>query len=51
MNQAFHFEIYNACGSAVLIPMIESLRLQSGPGRGQRFSRSEAGESDSAHSI
>ncbi len=31
LNQSFHFEIYRACGSAVLIPMIESLWLQSGP--------------------
>src|SRR4051812_48920109 len=30
LNQNFHFEIYRACGSAVLIPMIESLWLQSG---------------------
>ena len=50
LNQAFHFEIYNACGSAVLIPMIESLWLQSGPcTRAAIFAFSEAGESDSAH--
>ncbi|MDB5658888.1 MAG: GntR family transcriptional regulator [Cypionkella sp.] len=50
LNQAFHFEIYSACGSAVLIPMIESLWLQSGPcTRAAIFAFSEAGESDSAH--
>lgn len=30
-NHAFHFTIYRAAGSAVLIPIIESLWLQSGP--------------------
>ena len=50
LNQAFHFEIYNACGSPVLIPMIESLWLQSGPcTRAAIFAFSEAGQSDSAH--
>lgn len=50
LNQAFHFEIYGACGSPVLIPMIESLWLQSGPcTRAAIFAFSEAGESDSAH--
>jgi DNA-binding GntR family transcriptional regulator len=50
LNQAFHFEVYNACGSPVLIPMIESLWLQSGPcTRAAIFAFSEAGESDSAH--
>ena len=54
LNQAFHFEIYNACGSAVLIPMIESLWLQSGPcTRAAIFAFSEAAEeareTNSAH--
>jgi DNA-binding GntR family transcriptional regulator len=31
LNQAFHFTIYQASGSTVLIPIIESLWLQSGP--------------------
>lgn len=31
LNQAFHFLIYHASGSDVLIPIIESLWLQSGP--------------------
>lgn len=31
LNQRFHFEIYRAAGSQVLIPMVESLWLQSGP--------------------
>lgn len=49
LNQAFHFEIYNACGSSVLIPMIESLWLQSGPcTRAAIFAFSEAGEGDAA---
>ncbi|MBI1217968.1 MAG: FCD domain-containing protein [Rhodobacteraceae bacterium] len=49
LNQAFHFEIYHACGSSVLIPMIESLWLQSGPcTRAAIFAFSEAGESDAA---
>ncbi|WP_245514945.1 GntR family transcriptional regulator [Jiella endophytica] len=30
-NHAFHFAIYRAAGSKVLIPIIESLWLQSGP--------------------
>lgn len=30
-NHAFHFRIYEAAGSAVLIPIVESLWLQSGP--------------------
>ena len=49
LNQSFHFEIYNACGSPALIPMIESLWLQSGPcTRAAIFAFSEAGETDSA---
>ena len=31
LNHAFHFRIYGAAGSAVLIPIVESLWLQSGP--------------------
>lgn len=31
LNHAFHFSIYRAAGSAVLIPIVESLWLQSGP--------------------
>jgi DNA-binding GntR family transcriptional regulator len=31
LNHAFHFHIYRAGGSAVLIPVVESLWLQSGP--------------------
>ena len=50
LNQSFHFEIYRACGSAVLIPMIESLWLQSGPCiRVAIYAFSEAGEIDTAH--
>ncbi|WP_165224164.1 GntR family transcriptional regulator [Affinirhizobium pseudoryzae] len=30
-NQSFHFHIYRAAGSHVLIPIVESLWLQSGP--------------------
>lgn len=30
-NQRFHFHIYQAAGSQVLIPIVESLWLQSGP--------------------
>jgi DNA-binding GntR family transcriptional regulator len=30
-NRAFHFRLYEASGSAVLMPIIESLWLQSGP--------------------
>lgn len=48
-NRAFHFEIYAACGSAVLLPMIESLWLQSGPcSRAGTFAFSEAGQRDTA---
>jgi DNA-binding GntR family transcriptional regulator len=31
LNYEFHFLIYNAAGSAILLPMIESLWLQAGP--------------------
>ncbi|MEQ1951082.1 GntR family transcriptional regulator [Mesorhizobium sp. CN2-181] len=31
LNHAFHFSIYRAAGSPVLIPVVESLWLQSGP--------------------
>jgi len=31
VNQSFHFAIYQACGSQTLLPIIESLWLQSGP--------------------
>ncbi len=49
LNQAFHFEIYLSCGSTVLIPMIESLWLQSGPcTRAAIYAFSEAGEVDTA---
>jgi DNA-binding GntR family transcriptional regulator len=37
-NRAFHFAIYRRSGSAVLLPIIESLWLQFGPyGRGTNF--------------
>lgn len=50
LNQSFHFEIYRACGSTVLLPMIESLWLQSGPCiRVAIYAFSEAGEVDTAH--
>ncbi|MBI1171057.1 FCD domain-containing protein [bacterium] len=49
LNQAFHFEIYRACGSTILLPMIESLWLQSGPfTRAAIFAFSEAGAQDAA---
>lgn len=49
MNQTFHFAIYRACGSDALLPMIESLWLQSGPcTRAAIFAFSEAGEHDTA---
>ena len=49
LNHAFHFEIYRACGSTVLIPMIESLWLQSGPfTRAAIYAFSEAGANDAA---
>ena len=47
LNQSFHFEIYRACGSTILLPMIESLWLQSGPfTRAAIFAFSEAGAQD-----
>lgn len=49
LNHAFHFQIYRACGSTVLIPMIESLWLQSGPlTRAAIYAFSEAGAQDAA---
>lgn len=50
LNQSFHFEIYRCCGSAVMLPMIESLWLQSGPCiREAAYAFSAAGETDTAH--
>lgn len=44
LNQKFHFQIYRCSGSTVLIPMIESLWLQSGPcTRVAAYAFSEAG--------
>ncbi len=53
LNHAFHFVLYNACGSAILIPMIESLWLQSGPcTRAAIFAFSDAGRHDAdSHHI
>jgi DNA-binding GntR family transcriptional regulator len=49
LNQAFHFQIYRASRSAVLIPMIESLWLQCGPcTRASAVAFAEAGEVDTA---
>ncbi len=49
LNHAFHFEIYRACGSSILLPMIESLWLQSGPfTRAAIYAFSEAGANDAA---
>ncbi|MES2843747.1 MAG: GntR family transcriptional regulator [Pseudomonadota bacterium] len=49
LNHAFHFEIYRACGSTILLPMIESLWLQSGPfTRAAIYAFSEAGAQDAA---
>ncbi len=49
LNHAFHFEIYRACGSPVLLPMVESLWLQSGPfTRAAIYAFSEAGAKDAA---
>lgn len=44
LNHAFHFHIYQAARSAVLIPIVESLWLQSGP-----YLRAAARIHDSAH--
>lgn len=50
LNQRFHFEIYRASGSSVLMPMIESLWLQSGPCiRVAIYAFSEARQVDTAH--
>ena len=49
LNQAFHFGIYRSCGSPILLPMIESLWLQSGPStRAAIFAFSEAGALDAS---
>jgi len=49
LNHAFHFEIYRACGSPVLLPMIESLWLQSGPfTRAAIYAFCDAGANDAA---
>lgn len=50
LNHSFHFEIYGCCGSPVLIPIIESLWLQSGPCiRDAAYAFSETGENDTAY--
>lgn len=46
LNHDFHFYIYRAAGSAVLIPIVESLWLQSGP-----YVRVAAQIHDEAHDI
>jgi DNA-binding GntR family transcriptional regulator len=46
LNHDFHFHLYRAAGSAVLIPIVESLWLQSGP-----YVRAAAGLHDEAHDI
>lgn len=46
LNHDFHFAIYRAAGSAVLIPIVESLWLQSGP-----YVRAAADIHDEAHDI
>jgi DNA-binding GntR family transcriptional regulator len=46
LNHDFHFHIYRAAGSAVLIPIVESLWLQSGP-----YVRAAARIHDEAHDI
>ncbi|OLP57801.1 GntR family transcriptional regulator [Xaviernesmea oryzae] len=50
LNHRFHFEIYRHCGSAVLMPVIESLWLQSGPCiRAAALAFSATGEADTTH--
>lgn len=46
LNHDFHFTIYRAAGSAVLIPIVESLWLQSGP-----YVRAAADIHDEANDI
>ena len=46
LNHAFHFYIYRAAGSAVLIPIVESLWLQSGP-----YVRAAAQIHDQSHDL
>lgn len=49
LNQRFHFAMYKACGSEVLLPIIESLWLQSGPCiRMAIYAFAEAREKDTA---
>jgi DNA-binding GntR family transcriptional regulator len=50
MNHAFHDHIYKAAGSRVLLPMIESLWLQSGPYvHAAAFLHDEAGDPAGTH--
>lgn len=46
LNHAFHFHVYRAAGSAVLIPIVESLWLQSGP-----YVRAAAHIHDEQHDV
>ncbi|MBD9597385.1 GntR family transcriptional regulator [Ensifer sp. ENS05] len=49
LNQRFHFAMYKVCGSEVLLPIIESLWLQSGPCiRMAIYAFAEAREKDTA---
>lgn len=52
LNQKFHFQIYRCSGSSVLIPMIESLWLQSGPcTRYAAYAFSQAVASDETRDV
>lgn len=50
LNQRFHFATYKVCGSEVLLPIIESLWLQSGPCiRTAIYAFAETREKDTAY--
>jgi DNA-binding GntR family transcriptional regulator len=50
-NQAFHFRLYRAAGTTVLMPIIESLWVQAGPYLHQVTYSTQGGEVAESHHL
>ncbi|MGD9945072.1 MAG: GntR family transcriptional regulator [Burkholderiaceae bacterium] len=50
-NQAFHFRLYRAAGTAVLMPIIENLWVQAGPYLHQVTYSTEGGHAAESHHL
>ncbi|VTU14997.1 HTH-type transcriptional regulator McbR [Variovorax sp. SRS16] len=50
-NQAFHFRLYRAAGTTVLMPIIESLWVQAGPYIHQVTYSAQGGEAAESHHL